>query len=91
VACHAIAERFMAYRRELRERRLQGYALEIRQIAVYLQAEQVALTRRHIARYLTPPAILRDPKVRILLREICREVEDGVNDVTDRGVRENNT
>ncbi len=89
-ACHAIAERFTAYRRELRERRLQGYASEIRRIALYLQAEQVALTQKHVAWYLTQPAILRDPKVRILLREICREVEDCVDDVTDRGVRENN-
>ncbi|GLV54427.1 hypothetical protein KDH_12740 [Dictyobacter sp. S3.2.2.5] len=52
VACHAIAERFTAYRRELRDRRLQGYREEIRRIALYLQAEQVALTQRHIARYL---------------------------------------
>ena len=74
-ACHAIAERFTAYRRELRERRLQGYREEIRRIALYLQAEQVTLTQRHIARYLTQPAILRDPKVRAILREVCREVE----------------
>jgi transcriptional regulator with XRE-family HTH domain len=90
VACHALASRFTAYRRELRERRLQGYASEIRRIALYLRAEQVQLTRKHIARYLTQPAILRDPKVQILLREICREVEDGADDVTDRGVGENN-
>jgi transcriptional regulator with XRE-family HTH domain len=74
-ACHAIAERFTAYRQELREKRLQGYREEIRRIALYLQAEQVALTQRHIARYLAQPAILRDPKVRELLREVCRELE----------------
>jgi len=74
VACHAIAERFTAYRRELREKRLQGYREEIRRIALLLQAEQVALTQRHIARYLAQPAILRDPAVRALLREVCREV-----------------
>ncbi len=74
-ACHAIAERFTAYRQELREKRLQGYREEIRQIALYLRAEQTALTQRHISRYLTQPAILRDPKVRELLREVCHELE----------------
>lgn len=75
-ACHAIAKRHTAYRQELREKRLQGYREETRQIALYLQAEQVTLTQRHIARYLTQPAILRDPHVRELLREVCREVEE---------------
>lgn len=74
-ACHALASRYTAYRRELREKRLQGYASEIRQIALRLQAEQVELTQKHIARYLAQPAILRDPKVRELLQEVCREVE----------------
>jgi transcriptional regulator with XRE-family HTH domain len=74
-ACHTIAERHTAYRRQLREKRLQGYREEIRQIALLLQAEKVALTQRHIGRYLAQPAILRDPKVRALLREVCREVE----------------
>src|SRR6266567_1102343 len=76
-ACHAIAERYTAHRRELREKRLQGYREEIRQIALYLQAEQMSLMQRHIGRYLAQPAILRDPKVRELLREVCREVETG--------------
>jgi hypothetical protein len=75
-ACHAIAERFTAYRRELREKRLQGYREEIRQIALLLQAEHVALTQRHIGRYLIQPAILRDPKVREILREVCYEVKE---------------
>ncbi len=74
-ACHAIAERSTAYRRELREKRLQGYREEIRQIALHLQAQQIALTQRHISRYLAQPAILRDPNVRVLLREVCHEVE----------------
>jgi hypothetical protein len=76
-ACHAIAERFTAYRQELREKRLQGYREEIRRIALLLQAEKVALTRKHIGRYLAQPAILRDPKVRALLAEVCREVREG--------------
>lgn len=74
-ACHAIAERFTAYRCHLREKRLQEYREEIRRIVLRLQAERVALTRKHIERYLVQPAILRDPKVRELLREICRELE----------------
>src|SRR6266516_2241862 len=85
-ACHTIAERFTAYRRELREKRLQGYREEIRRIALYLQAEQVALTQRHIARYLMQPAILRDPKVRELLREVCRELN-----ASKQGLRDNDT
>jgi hypothetical protein len=74
-ACHAIAERHTTYRRQLREKRLQGYREEIRQIALLLQAEKVGLTQRHISRYLTQPAILRDPNVRKILREVCCEVE----------------
>jgi len=81
-ACHAIAQRFTAYRYGLREKRLQGYREEIRQIALYLQAERVTLTQKHIGRYLAQPAILRDPKVRALLREVCREVEASGEKVT---------
>ena len=69
-----IAERHTAYRRQLREKRLQGYREEIRQIALVLRAEKVALTRRHIARYLVQPTILRDPKVRTILWEVCQDV-----------------
>ena len=74
-ACHAVASRYTTYRRELRERRLQEYGEEIWQIALYLQVEQMFLTQRHFGRYLAQPAILRDPKVRGLLREVCRELE----------------
>lgn len=81
-ACHNIAERHTAYRRQLREERLQGYREEIRQIALLLQAEKVALTQRHIARYLAQPSILRDPRVRALLREVCREVESNLKDIS---------
>ncbi len=74
-ACYAIAEHHTAYRRQLREKRLQRYREEIRRIALLLQAEKVALTQKHIGRYLAQPSILRDPKVRALLREVCHEVE----------------
>lgn len=53
----------------------QVYREEIRQIALYLRAEQMSLTQKHIGRYLAQPAILRDPKVRELLREVCCELE----------------
>jgi transcriptional regulator with XRE-family HTH domain len=75
-ACHTIAERFTAYRCQIREKRLQGYREEIRRVAFLLQTEKVALTRKHIGRYLEQPAILRDPKVRDLLQEVCREVKE---------------
>lgn len=74
-ACHAIAARYTVYRQELREKRFQGYREEIRQIALYLQAERVTLTHKHSGRYLAQPAILRDPKVREILREVCRELD----------------
>jgi transcriptional regulator with XRE-family HTH domain/endogenous inhibitor of DNA gyrase (YacG/DUF329 family) len=82
-ACHAIAERHTAYRSLLREKRLQGYREEIRRIALYLQAEQISLTQKHIGRYLAQPAILRDPKVRALLREVCQEVEYHLTDTLE--------
>ncbi len=59
--------------------RKKGYREEIRQIALYLQAERMSLTQRQIGRYLVQPAILRDPRVRALLREVCHEVECGTN------------
>lgn len=37
-------------------------------------------TQGHIARYLARPAILRDPEVRALLREVCREIETSNED-----------
>ncbi len=46
-----------------------------RQDVQQLQAEPMSLTQKHISRYLAQPAILRDPKVRSLLREVCHEVK----------------
>jgi hypothetical protein len=63
--------------KRLREKRLQGYREEVGHSALYLQAEQVILTQKQIARYLPQPAIVRDPQVRELLREVCREGEEG--------------
>jgi len=75
VACHTITSRHLLYRHRQREKRLQGYCEEIRQIAAQLQAQGVSLTQKHIAPHLAQPGILRDPKVRELLWEVCRELE----------------
>lgn len=79
-ACSVIAARHLMYRRQRREARMQGYREEIKQIALRLRTQGVALTQKHIAPHMTQPGILRDPKVRDLLREVCRELEtsDGV-------------
>ena len=54
---------------------MQGYREEIKQIALQLQTQGVSLTQKHIAPHMAQPAILRDPKVRELLWEVCRELE----------------
>jgi hypothetical protein len=77
VACRAIADRYANYRWELREKRLQGYREEIRQVARSLQAQGISLTKSHIAPYLVQPAMLRDAKIRELLRDVCHELETG--------------
>ena len=74
-ACSTITARHWAYLRQRREARMQGYREEIRQIALQLQAQSVSLTQKHIAPHMTQPGILRDPKVRELLWEVCRELE----------------
>jgi hypothetical protein len=73
--CYAIADRYTQYRREFREKLLQEYRGELQQIALYLQGEQMSLSQRLISRYLAQPAILRDPKVHELVREVCYELE----------------
>ncbi len=54
---------------------MQEYREEIKQIALQLQTQGVALTQKHIAPHMTQPGILRDPKVRELLREVCHELK----------------
>lgn len=52
-------------------------------MALLLQAEHVSFTQKHIARYLSQPAILRDPHVRAILQEVCREVERNLKDTLE--------
>jgi hypothetical protein len=52
-ACHAIAERHTAYRRQLREKRLQGYHEVIRQIAMYLLNPEKRSNSRRLLNILT--------------------------------------
>jgi len=54
---------------------MQGYCEEMQHIARELRSQHVLLTQKHIAPYLNQQGILRDPEVRGLLREVCREVE----------------
>lgn len=54
---------------------MQEYREEVRQVALHLQTQGVVLTQKPIAPYMTQPGILRDPKVRELLREVCHELE----------------
>lgn len=75
IACHAIANRYREYCWRLREKRLQGYRDEIRQIALGLQTQGLSLTQRNFARHLIQPAILCRPEVRAFLREVRRELE----------------
>jgi len=74
-ACSTITARRRAYLKQRREARMQGYREEIKQIALQLQTHGVALTQKHIAPHMAQPGILRDPKVRELLREVCHELE----------------
>ncbi len=76
-ACYAIAARYKAYRSQRKEARMQGYREEIRQVARFLQTQGISLTQKHIAPYLVQPAMLRNPKIRELLRDVCRELETG--------------
>jgi transcriptional regulator with XRE-family HTH domain len=74
-ACHTIADRYTDYRSQRREQRLQGYRDEIEQVALQLQTQGIELTQKHIAPHMAQPGILRDPKVRELLWEVCHELE----------------
>lgn len=74
-ACFVISARHLMYRQQRREARMQGYREEIKQIALQLQTQGVSLTQKHIAPHMAQPGILRDPKVRELLWEVCRELE----------------
>jgi transcriptional regulator with XRE-family HTH domain len=78
-ACYAISARYKEYAQQRTATRVQHYRVELREAARRLYAKGVSPTRGRIEPLLRSPGILRDPKVRQLLVEVCREIE-GKND-----------
>lgn len=75
VACYAISARYKTYLHQQRESRLQRCRTEIQQIATQLRMLGISPSPKRIAAYLSQPSILREPKVREILRDVCRELE----------------
>lgn len=73
-ACRKIVARHKAYIQHQKEDRLQRLQEEVRQVALQLRAEGIAPTQKRIALYLSQPGILRDPRIRVFLKEICQEL-----------------
>jgi transcriptional regulator with XRE-family HTH domain len=73
-ACHEIAARYKTYIQQRKETRLQRFREEIRQAARELLASGISPTQKRIAPHLSQPGILRDPRLRTFLKEICREL-----------------
>jgi transcriptional regulator with XRE-family HTH domain len=78
--CHQTASleiknRYKTYLQTQRAERVQRQREEIRQIAVDLRAENIALTRKHIVQHLTTPLSVLDPRTLDAIDEICRELE----------------
>ncbi len=74
-ACYAIAARYKDYAQQRTATRVQHYRVELREAARHLHEQGVLPTRGRIEPLLPSPGILRDPKVRQLLVEVCREME----------------
>ncbi len=77
VACQTIVGRYKAYVQHRREARFQKIYEEIREVAQQLQAEGRVLKMYYIAPRLSKPGVLRNPEVRAVMDEICRELEEG--------------
>lgn len=75
--CQAISARYKEYAQQKTRARMQRYREEMRTVAVELHAKGLSLTRGHIGPFLPQPGILRNPKLRQLLEEVCREIEEG--------------
>lgn len=75
-ACHAIVRRYKDYLHQRKDARMQGHREEFKQIALQLRREGATLTSKHIKPYLTHPGVLRDPEVRELIDEVCREMDN---------------
>ncbi len=74
VACHEIAAHYKTYLQQRQETRLQRFQAEIRQVALQLHADGISPTQKRIAPHLSQSGILRDPRLRTFLNEICREL-----------------
>lgn len=75
-ACRAIVARYKTYVQQQKEIRLRRLQEEIEQVTHQLRAEGIAPTQKRIASCLSQPGILRDPRVRAFLHEICCEGEE---------------
>ena len=75
-ACREIVARHKTYVQQRKETRLQTFREEIRLIALKLHVEGEVLTQKSIAPHLSQPGVLRDPRVRTFLKEICLELEN---------------
>jgi len=74
-ACYAISARYKQYAQQRTATRVQQYRVELREAARRLHEKGVSPTRGRIEPLLQSPGILRDPTVRQLLVEVCREIE----------------
>ena len=74
-ACRAIVARHKTYVQQRKEARLQKFREEIWHIALQLHADGEPLTQKRIAAHLSQPGVLRDPRVRSILKEVCYELE----------------
>lgn len=74
-ACYAISARYKEYAQQRTATRVQQYRVELREAARQLYEKGVSPTRGRTEPLLRSPGILRDPKVRQLLVEVCREIE----------------
>src|SRR6266700_737240 len=74
-ACYAISARYKEYAQQRTATRVQQYRVELREAARQLHEKGVSPTRGRIEPLLRSPGILRDPKVRQLLVEVCHEIE----------------
>jgi hypothetical protein len=75
-ACRAISARYKEYAQQRTATRVQHYRVELREAALQLREKGVSPTRGRIEPLLRSPGILRDPKVRQILVEVCREIEE---------------
>jgi transcriptional regulator with XRE-family HTH domain len=81
-ACLDIKNRYKIYLQSRITERLQKHREEIRQIALDLRAEGTLLKENRIAAHLIQPGILRDPRIRQFVQEVCSEPEGSKKNVS---------